>query len=330
VTVVVPTLGNPLLAACVASLERQSFRDMEIIVVDNSDAGEAGRVLPPGSRARVIANRGNRGFGAAINQGFTLLPAEFLATLNDDAQASERWVESLVAALDGVPAAGMAASLVILDDTGLVDSAGMLIARDGTSKQRGHGAAAADWLSPGEALCPSGSAAIYRAAMLGQTGMFEESFFLYCEDTDLGLRGRWAGWSCLFVPEAAVRHHYSASAGRASARKAWLVERNRLRLAVRCLPASWLWMAPLASIGRYFWHAVSLLEGKGKAAEYVGGGGGALSLLRIVFGAHLDLLRNLPELWRQRRAIQSGAPGAPGMAALLARHRIGLREVARL
>lgn len=325
-----PTLGNPLLAACVASLERQSFSGMEIIVVDNSGTGEASRVLPPRPRARLIGNPENRGFGGAINQAFSAHPAEFLATLNDDAEASDDWMEKLVAALDRHPDAGMAASLVVLDDSGMVDSAGMLVARDGTSKQRGHGSDAAEWSRPGEALCPSGSAAIYRASMLVQTGLFEESFFLYCEDTDLGLRGRWAGWRCLYVPGALVRHRYSASAGRASSRKAWYVERNRLRLAVRCLPPGWLCAAPFASLLRYYWHAVSILQGKGKAAEYVGAGGGALAILRIVLGAHFDLLRNLPALWRQRRRIQSGAPGAPGMADLLARHQIGLREVARL
>ena len=53
-----------------------------------------------------------------------------------------------------------------------------------------------------KALLPSGSAALYRRDMLDEIGLFDESFFLYCEDTDLGLRARWAGWECLYVPEA--------------------------------------------------------------------------------------------------------------------------------
>ena len=49
--------------------------------------------------------------------------------------------------------------------------------------------------------------------MLEEIGGFDEDFFLYCEDTDVGLRARWAGWTCLYVPEAVVEHRYSHSAG---------------------------------------------------------------------------------------------------------------------
>jgi len=52
--------------------------------------------------------------------------------------------------------------------------------------------------------------------MLDEIGGFDESFFLYCEDTDLGLRARWAGWGCRYVPGAMVHHRYSHSAGRAT------------------------------------------------------------------------------------------------------------------
>ena len=99
VTVVVPTLGNPLLGACIASLERQTFKEMEIVVVDNSGRSAARHALPPDTRARLIANRENLGFGGAVNQGFRECPAEFLATLNDDAEASPDWLKRLVEAM---------------------------------------------------------------------------------------------------------------------------------------------------------------------------------------------------------------------------------------
>ena len=72
--------------------------------------------------------------------------------------------------------------------------------------------------------------------MLDEIGLFDESFFLYCEDTDLGLRARWAGWECGYVPGAVVEHRYSHSAGRASPLKAYYVERNRLYTVIKNFP----------------------------------------------------------------------------------------------
>ncbi len=89
-----------------------------------------------------------------------------------------------------------------------------------------------------EALFPSGSAALYRRKMLEEIGGFDDEFFLYCEDTDLGLRALWAGWKCFYVADAIVEHRYSHSAGRASALKAYLVERNRLYVAIEEFPCS--------------------------------------------------------------------------------------------
>src|SRR5580704_12219013 len=121
----------------------------------------------------------------------------------------------------------MFASQVRMSDTSTLDSAGMLIARDGSSKQRGHGEPPQDFAADSDTLFPTGSAALYRRKMLEEIGLFDERFFLYCEDTDLGLRARWAGWKGAYVAGAVVDHAYSKSAGRASALKAYYVERNR-------------------------------------------------------------------------------------------------------
>ena len=86
----------------------------------------------------------------------------------------------------------------------------MLIARDGSSKQRGHGEPPAKFAADSDTLFPSGSAALYRRKMLDEIGLFDERFFLYCEDTDLGLRARWAGWECVYVAGAVVEHRVFA------------------------------------------------------------------------------------------------------------------------
>ena len=329
---VVPTLtAGPRLVECVVSLINQTERAIEVTVVDNSGQQLARQAGAERFGVRVLESPHNLGFGGAINAAYRLSRAPFLATLNDDAVAHPDWIRALLAAIEARPDAGMCASQVRLMGEDRLDSAGMLIARDGSSKQRGHGEAPARYDRPEDVLFPSGSAALYRRAMLEEIGLFDEDFFLYCEDSDLGLRARWAGWGCVYVPQAVVEHRYSETAGAASPLKAYYVERNRLFLIAKNFPALWLGAAPLFALARYFWHAFSILEGRGSAARFHRQRRSALELVFIVLRAHCAWLVRLPSLWRKRRRIMAGARLSPAaFGRLLAAHAISTREVAAL
>jgi GT2 family glycosyltransferase len=332
VSVVIPTLAaDSALLECLASLHAQTYGDFEVIVVDNSGRG-ATRALgvPAMPRVRVIENTVNVGFGTAINQGWKASATPFIATLNDDAQAEPGWLAAMVQAAEKDSEIGLIACQVRLAEDAL-DSAGMLISSDGSSKQRGHGRPPADFAREEDVLMPSGSAALYRREMLEDTGGFADEFFLYCEDTDLGLRARRRGWRCRYVPSAVVLHGYSKSAGRASALKALLVERNRLYLIVRNFPARLLLTAPFCSAIRYLWHVIYMLKGQGKAAEFARTGGSGGSLPLMVLKAHWQMLRRLPQLLRERRAIRERSYlNDRQFGRLLASHSISPREVAAL
>ncbi len=328
---VIPTLAaDSRLRECVESLGRQTRRDFEVIVIDNSGKGLVRRnAAAPG--VRVIENERNAGFGAAINQGYLASSAPYVATLNDDAVAEPRWLEALVSAIERRPDAGMCASQVRFFGEHRLDSAGMLVARDASSKQRGHGRLPEDFPVPEEILFPSGSAALYRRAMLDDIGGFDPRFFLYCEDTDLGLRARWAGWKCLYVPDAVVHHHYSHSAGGASPMKAYYVERNRLFVLAKNFPARMLLAAPFATLARYLWHAGYLLRNTGAAARFRAGGNAGPRMAWYVIRAHASLLANARRLWAQRRAIRARARITPAVFRHLIRcHSISARRVAAL
>ncbi len=331
VTVVIPTLAaDSRLRECVEALGRQTRRDFEVIVIDNSGQGLARRNgSAPG--ARVIENQRNAGFGGAINQGLRASAAPYLATLNDDAVAHPRWIEALVAAIERRPDAGMCASQVRLFGEHRLDSAGMLVALDGSSKQRGQGRPPEDFPVAEEVLMPSGSAALYRRAMLEPIGGFDDDFFLYCEDTDVGLRARWAGWKCLYAPDAVVEHHYSHSAGRASPLKAYYVERNRLFVLVKNYPARMLAAAPFVSAARYLWHLKYLLEGRGSAARFRSEGHAGPRMAWYVLKAHLALVGNVGRLRRQRSEIRRQARITPRVfERLLRSHSISARRLAAL
>lgn len=321
----VPTLAaDEALSACLESLAGQRFRDFDVVVVDNSGRG----AVKPAAGVSVIAPKENVGFGSAINLAALRSTAEFIATLNDDAVASPEWLQALVEAAREDAHAGMFASQVRLSETEL-DSAGMLLCADGSSKQRGHGRAPAAFSA--EALFPSGSAALYRRELFAELGGFDDDYFLYCEDTDLGLRAVWAGWRCAYVPGAIVYHRYSHSAGRVSSLKAYLVERNRLFTAAKNFPGRMLWKVLPWSAARYLWHVWSVLRGHGAAGQFSQEGGSVLTLAWFVMKAHGALVASLPRLLRQRRLIRRTARiTAAEFAAMAARHSISVREVGSL
>lgn len=304
---------------------------VEIVVIDNSDEGRAKRLDVVRDRARIIENGRNVGFGAAVNQAVRASEAPYIAVLNDDAVADPRWLEAMLAVIEGRYEIGMCAPQVRMFGEDRLDSAGMLLCADGSSKQRGHMEPASEYARPAHVLFPSGCAALYRRAMLDEIGLFDETLFLYCEDTDLGLRARWRMWECMYVAGAVVEHRYSHTSGRASVEKAWLVERNRLRVAVKNLPMPMLAAAPLYSLARYFWHAVYMSRGAGKTAEFRQSGGSALQLPWIVLRSNLDMLSQLPRLLGQRREIQRTARlSSKQFAKLVRSHGISPRQVAAL
>ena len=312
------------------SLERQTRRDFEVIIVDNSGKGLARR-NGSAAGATIIENQRNAGFGGAVNQGLRASTAPYFATLNDDAVAHPRWLEALIGAIERRPDVGMCASQVRLFGEHRLDSAGMLMALDGSSKQRGHGRPPEDFPVLEEVLMPSGSAALYRRAMLDEIGGFDDDFFLYCEDTDLGLRARWAAWKCLYVPDAVVEHHYSHSAGAASPLKAYYVERNRLFVLAKNFPTSMIAAAPFVSAARYLWHARYLLEGRGSAARFRAEGNAGPRMVWYVVRAHLALFRHAARLRRQRREIRARARITRRIFQRLVRsHSITARRLAAL
>jgi GT2 family glycosyltransferase len=274
----------------------------------------------------------NAGFGAAINAAIAKSDTPYLATLNDDAVAHPEWLSRLVSAMESEPGAGSCASQVrLFGDAPQLDSAGMLICADGSSKQRGHKRPLAEFATSEAVLMPSASAALYRREMLQQTGGFDGDFFLYCEDTDLGLRAARLGWTCRYVADAIVDHRYSHSAGRVSPLKAYYVERNRICVAIKNFPLAMLIATPFVAALRYFWHVRSLFSGQGAASDFRQAGNGGWRLGWFVLKAHFAAIARLPHSWKQRcQIVATARVDNRSFTALLRRHSISARRVAEL
>jgi len=327
-----------LLRSCLESLARQEFEEpFEVVVVDNgSTDGSAEMVDREFSQSRpyriqLIRNPDNAGFCRANNQGFAASKSEFIALLNNDAEADAGWLRALVSVFEGRAGVGMAASkIVVFEDPRRIDKAGHLIYLDGQNRGRGSGEVdRGQYDRIEEVLWPDGCAAMYRRSMLEQIGGFDEDFFAYGDDAELGLRGRIAGWKCMYAPGAVVRHHRGSTLGRQSRRRLELIERNRLLLAVKHFPGSLLWLNGAyyaARIAAGIWAA---MLGRGEAGQFQGISGKLRMAAALVRG-DLEALRLFPRMWRKRREFQPQRKlTARELKAVLRRHRITLKELSQ-
>jgi GT2 family glycosyltransferase len=198
----------------------------------------------------------------------------------------------------------LACKIYLQGHSKIIDNVGHLMYRDGLNRGRGRlEADRGQYEKIEEVFFPSGCAALYRREMLEEVGLFDEDFFAYGDDTDLGLKGRLAGWKCLYVPRAVVHHRYSRSSGAYSALKAFYVERNRVWIAVKFFPLSLLLVSPFFTFLRFALQGYGALAGRGAAGRFSEAYSPA-KLLQILLKAYLAAFRGLPGMWKKRREIQ--------------------------
>jgi GT2 family glycosyltransferase len=231
-----------LLKGCLDSLKDQTFKDFEVVIVDNESRGGLWPLLEPFQRAKVIYNKENEGFARANNQGILAASGKYIALLNNDARANRFWLSELVKTADRNAHAGMFASYVLRSD-GTIESMGCAIYPDGNGMCR----RAEEY----PLVFPSGCAAFYRRSMLDEIGLFNESFFMYNEDTELGLRAAGYGYKCLYVQTALIMHLGSGSSSRNSLKKLYYVERNRIKIMLKHLTWRQIAVSPYWTIRRY-------------------------------------------------------------------------------
>lgn len=324
-----------LLRACLDSLLSQEQNEFEIILVDNgSTDGSAqmaeSRLAAADVPLHVIRNTENRGFCAANNQGIAAARGQLVALLNNDAEAEPGWLAALARAFCQRADIGMAASkILVYEDPRRIDKVGHLIYPDGQNRGRGTGATDhGQFDCQEEILWPDGCAAMYRKSMLDQIGGFDEDFFAYGDDAELGLRARIAGWRCLYVPDAVVRHHRGTTLGLQSSRRLELIERNRVLLAAKLFPWSLLWLNGVYYLLRLAAGAWYARRGAGDTIHFPGLAG-KFKIGRALLAGDWQALRLLPRMLRKRSQIEPIRKLSPAeVRRLIQQYRIPLRELA--
>jgi len=221
--------GDPFIYQALESLQAQSFKDFEVIVVDNgSGDGSPEKIRGRFPRFKIIELGGNKGFAYACIKGWKESQGEEIAVLNNDAIADPDWLREMVAGLDSDPRIGMVAGKVINKKSGKIESGGIYPARNGLvylfkpEKEN----------EPAEVFGACGVAGLYRGKMLRELGFYPEDFFIYYEDADLAYRAQRAGWKAIYCPGASVNHLGSETTVGLGI-KDYYLPRNRLRTIAR-------------------------------------------------------------------------------------------------
>jgi GT2 family glycosyltransferase len=206
VSVVIVTWNSaPFLRRCLAALAAHTYRQIELIHVDNASADDSVAIVREYAKATHIINDTNRGFSAAVNQAVRIANGEFVLLLNPDAYLEPDYVSSLVAAMKDF---GMATGKLLQAETKLIDSKGIRMTRSGRHFDIDQGLR--DTPDTREVFGVSGAAAMYRMSFIRDVtigGEFlDEDFFAFREDADVAWRGRLFGWRAVYVPEA-IAHH---------------------------------------------------------------------------------------------------------------------------
>ncbi|MBI5560855.1 MAG: glycosyltransferase family 2 protein [Deltaproteobacteria bacterium] len=300
--------GIRFLKKCLESVYKQSFPSFEVVFVDNgSTDGSIEFVRKNFPETRLVENGENLGFAAGNNRGIGISRGGFILTLNNDTELKDDFLISLMNAAQhsGKDAAMWAPKILSMEKKDGIDSVGgLLIYPDGSARGRGRlEKDIGQYDKPAEVFIPSACCALYKKEMLDSVGLFDEDFFAYCEDTDLGLRARLVGWKTLSVPDAVVYHYYSGTAGGFSPFKAFLVERNRIWVTLKILPTRYLLLTPFYTLWRYSVHAYGLFSGKGPGAR-LKEKGSLMGLFFILLKAYFSAIGKIPSMLLKRKEIR--------------------------
>ena len=287
--------AGPLLARCLEALARQQRQADRVVLVDNASTDDSLEQAQPHLQdVEVIRLTTNLGFAGGNNVAAAAAKdCELLALLNPDAFAAPDWLAALEdAAVRRTDFAAFASQMRLDGRPEYLDGAGDTYHVSGRAWRIAHGHPA-DTVAANEVevFAPCAAAALYRRHAFDDVGGFDERFFCYFEDVDLGFRLRLRGHRSLYVPSAVVRHVSSALAGYRSDFSVYHGERNAVWTFVKNMPAALLWrylpqhvLLNVAALGFY------PLRGQGRA----------------VWRAKRDALRALGSVLADRRHVQRG------------------------
>jgi GT2 family glycosyltransferase len=290
--IVVNWNAGEALRRCLQSVAGQERRPDRVIVVDNASIdGSLEAMVREFRFVEAIRLGTNVGFAAANNLALKAAEdCDWVALLNPDAFPTPSWLASLEDASRHNPdCAVFASQLRSAADASRLDGAGDAYHVSGLVWREGYGRRLPAYEPPREVFSACAAAAFYRRDALMEIGGFDERYFCYVEDVDVGFRLRLRGHHCIYVPSAVAHHVGSSTTGRRSDFSTYHGQRNLVWTFFKNMPA------PLLAL----YLPQHLLLNLVNVLRFTARGQG-----RAVLRAEWDALRGLPEVLRDRSQVQ--------------------------
>lgn len=274
VSVIIPNYnGIAYLDGVLSTLERQTMKNYEVILVDNgSTDGSSAFVMANYPWVHLVELPDNFGFCGAVNAGIRASGAPYILLLNNDTEVEPDFLEEMTAALRRHKKAfSCAARMVQFHDRDKLDDAGNYYCALGWSYARGKGKDIHTYEKEEKIFAACGGAAIYRRKIFEKIGLFDEEHFAYLEDTDVGYRARIYGYENWYAPKAIVYHVGSGTTGsRYNHFKTRYSSRNNIYLIYKNMPFLQILLnLPFLAAGFGIKFLFFLVKGMGK--EYLAG-----------------------------------------------------------
>jgi len=303
VTIIIPTWNSDEhLKRCLDALTAQSTSDFEVVIVDNGSRefdDEGIHTGWPKLSIRTERLAKNCGFAAACNLGAQRADGEWLAFLNADAFAEPEWLEAFIQGKQKYPNCTSFGSFLVQDgQRERMDNYGDVYHISGCAWKGGYGYPLNHApKEPTQIFSPGAAAAFYRRDVFLEMGGFDEDFFSYWEDIDLGFRFNLRGHRCLFLPDSRVRHVTAASVGRESNFAMYHTQRNIEWVYIKNMPSLLFWLClPLRVCADGLFFLLYLTRGKGA----------------IFLKAKMHAVKELRKMAAKRRQIQKGRRATTG------------------
>ena len=294
ISVIIITWNSAVyLSRCLESLKKQSYKNFEIVIVDNgsTDGGVDGiKEKYPSLDLRIEKLDTNTGFAVANNIGARLARGKWLALLNADAFPEPDWLENLVRAAEQYSNACFASRQIQANAPDLLDGEGDRYHISGLAWRRNYGLPLQDKTKLEEIFSPCAAAAFYPRQTFLDVGGFDEDYFSYHEDVDLGFRLRLQGLRSYYVPQAIVYHIGSASTSKKSDFSVYYGHRNLEWTYYKNMPSILFWLFfPVHVLMTFFFIAYLTSGGRGK----------------VIWRAKIDALKGFRKMKRKRKEIQA-------------------------